>query len=286
MLRSARAESDLQGRAVIDDRGDVSRHHLGGPAGWRMVILRYRRVHTHQCVEMIDMDRALPVGSGHCWIDLRDHVPRHGQHRRRQVDGHTEADEAAGIGRRDLEQGNIDRQPAGRQESGHLLERNRDVVELTALDEALYIAADEKGPMAVGRARLRRQCRRRNEAHELKVGRAGLHRLQPCEQGAWRSAPGTEINAAARPNLRQSHLKAHELRVVAAAYLTGDFAQLVPYKGDVQLIHRISPWLRRLRPERRSGSASASLPRLCRCTLACAYDWNPMVPVRSSLHPV
>jgi len=52
---------------------------------------------------MVDVNEALAVGPRHCRIDLGNHMPRHGEHRRRQVDGHTEADEAASIGRRDLE---------------------------------------------------------------------------------------------------------------------------------------------------------------------------------------
>ena len=109
------AEPDLQGRAVVDDRGDVARHHLGGVAGWRMAILRYRRVDAHQCIETVDVDEALAVGPRHCRVHLGNHLPRDGEHRRREVDGDAEADEAASVGRRDLEQGNIDRQSAGRQ---------------------------------------------------------------------------------------------------------------------------------------------------------------------------
>src|SRR5262249_39116197 len=56
------------------------------------------------------------------------------------------------------------------------------------------------------------------EAYELEVGRARLHRLQPREQVAWRSAPGAEIDAAARPDRRQCLLQAHELRVVVNGF--------------------------------------------------------------------
>ena len=163
------------------------------------------------------MDEALTVSARHRRVDLGDHAAGDAQNRRRKVHGHTETDVASGIGRRHLKQGHVDRQPPARQEFRHLLERNRHVVELAAFGEALYVAADEERPMAVaglGGARLHRQRRRGDEADELEVGRAGLHRLQPREQAARRSAPGAEIDAAARPDRRQRLLCANELQDV------------------------------------------------------------------------
>jgi hypothetical protein len=93
----------------------------------------------------------------------------------------------------------------------------------------------------LGGACLHRQRGGGNEAHELEVGRAGSHPLQPREQVARRSAPGAEIDAAARPDRGQRLLEADELRVVAVVFLTGDIAHLAPYVSDLQLTHRTSP---------------------------------------------
>ena len=161
------------------------------------------------------MHEALAVRARHRRVDLGDDAAGNAQNRRRKIHGHSETDVASGIGRGHLKQGHVDRQPPARQEFRHLLERNRHVVELAACGEALYVAADEERPMAVpglGGARLHRQRRRGDEAHELEVGQAGLHPLQPREQAARRSAPGAEIDAAARLDRRQRLLQANELR--------------------------------------------------------------------------
>ena len=145
------------------------------------------------------MDEALAVGARHRRVDLGDDVPRHGEHRRREVDGDAEADEAARIGRGDLEQGDIDRQPAGRQQLRHLLEADRHVVELTAAGEAAHVAADEERPMAVtgrGAPPASRQRRRRDEADELEIGRAGVIA----------SSVASRLRGAAQPVPRKTRL--------------------------------------------------------------------------------
>ena len=225
-------EPDLQGRAVVDDRSDVTRDALRDLADLGMAVLRHGRVDLHERIEASEMNEALTVSARHRRVDLGDHAAGDTQNRGRKVHGHTETDVASGIGRRHLKQGHVDRQPSARQEFRHLLERNRHVVELAACGEALYVAADEERPMAVaglGGARLHRQRRRGDEAHELEVGQAGLHPLQPREQAARRSAPGAEIDAAARLDRRQRLLQANELRVVVSGFLTGHGAHLAPY---------------------------------------------------------
>ena len=95
------------------------------------------------------MDEALAVGARHRRIDLGDDAARDAQDRRCEVDGHAEADEAAGIRRGNLKQGHVDRQPSARQKFRHLLQRDRHVVELAATRQAAHFAADEKRPMAI-----------------------------------------------------------------------------------------------------------------------------------------
>src|SRR5262249_20012882 len=184
-----------------------------------MAVLRHGCVDLDQRVELSDVNEALAVRWRTRWVDLSDHAAGDPQNCRGKVDGYTETDEALGIGWGHLEQSHIDRQPSARQECGHLFERNRYVVELAAFGEALYVAADEERPMAVGRTRLRRQCPCRYEAYELEVGRARLHRLQPREQVARRSAAGAEVDAAARPDRRQRLIEAHEFRAVVSGVL-------------------------------------------------------------------
>ena len=125
-------EPDLQRRAIVDDGGDVAGDHLGGLTGWRMAVLRHRRVDAHQGVEAVEMDEALAVGARHRRVDLGDDVPRDAEYRGGQIHGDAQADEAARVRRGDLEQGDIDRQPARRQQLRHLLQANRHVLELIA----------------------------------------------------------------------------------------------------------------------------------------------------------
>ncbi len=224
-------QPDLQGRAVVDDRGDVARDALRDLAGLRMTILRHRHIDLHQGIDAVEMDEALAVGARHRRIDLRDHAARDAEHRRREVHGHPEADEAAGIGRGDLKQRHVDRQQPARQERRHLLEGDGHIVELAAAREASDVAADEEHPMAVagpGRARRHRQRRRRDEADELEVGRTRLHRFQPRKQGPRRRTAGAEINAAARPDRGQRPLQADELRAGINGGLAGHVASRLP----------------------------------------------------------
>ena len=93
---------------------------------------------------MLEMNEAFTARARHRRVDLGNNAAGNAQNGRCEVDGHTKADIASGIGRGHLEQSYIDRQTSARQECRHLLKRNRYVVELTALGEALYIAADEK----------------------------------------------------------------------------------------------------------------------------------------------
>ena len=66
----------------------------------------------HKCVEPIDVHEALAVGARHRRVDLGDDNAGDAQNRRRKIHRYAEADKAARIGRRDLQQRHIDRQPA------------------------------------------------------------------------------------------------------------------------------------------------------------------------------
>jgi hypothetical protein len=253
-------EPDLQRRAILDDRGDVARHSLCDLAGFGMTILRQWGVDADQRIEAVEVDEALAVRARHRRVDLGDHATRHAQDCRRKVHGHAEADEASDIGWRDLEQGDVDRQQPARQEHWHLLEGDRHVIELSAAREIPHVAADEERPMAIaamGSARLLRQRRRSDEAHELEVGRAREHRLEPGDQAARRGATGAEIDAAARPDRRQSLLGADELRAEVDGVLAGHLLPFAP-----------SHWPRDARPHPHpQGSLDSprmSIPRECR----------------------
>ena len=114
-----------------------------------MTILGHRRVDADEGIETVDMDEALAVRPRHCRVHLGNHPVGDRQHRRREVDGDAEAGEAAVVERRHLEQRHVDRQPPARQELRHLLEADRDIVEMTAPREVPHVAADEEGPMTV-----------------------------------------------------------------------------------------------------------------------------------------
>src|SRR5262249_59168115 len=97
----------------------------------------------------------------------------------------------------------------------HLLERDGYVVELAAICQGDHFAANEKSPMAIasaGSAFDLRQCRCRHEADELEVRRSRVHRLQLGKQSARGGTSSADIDAAARPDRRQSPLHRNKLR--------------------------------------------------------------------------
>src|SRR5262245_57775957 len=125
-------QADLQGRAIVNDRGDIACHTLCHLTDLRMNILRNRRIDPYQRIELVDMNEALAMGAWHCWIDLRDHGTRNAQNCRREIHGHPEADEAPRVRRGNLKQSHVDRQPSASQQSRYLLQRNGHVVQLPA----------------------------------------------------------------------------------------------------------------------------------------------------------
>src|SRR5215467_1875505 len=91
------AQADLQGRAVVDDRGDVAGHTLCNLADIRMKILRDRDINPYQRIKPVEMNHALAMRARHRWIDLRDNGARDAQDRGGKIHRHPEADEASGI---------------------------------------------------------------------------------------------------------------------------------------------------------------------------------------------
>src|SRR5215467_12152176 len=55
------AQADLQGRAVVDDRGDIAGHTLCNLADIRMKILRDRHVNPYQYIKPVEMNHALAM---------------------------------------------------------------------------------------------------------------------------------------------------------------------------------------------------------------------------------
>ena len=184
-----------------------------------MAVFRHRRVDADQGVEAVEMDEAFAVGARHRRVDLGDHPVGDGEHRRCEVDGNPEADEAAGVGRRDLEQRHVDRQPAGSR-AASAPPRGR----------SAHSRADRwpRGPA--------RRCRRRrfdggtgSPEAPSPAGRAavvtkltnsrsagpGLHRLQRRKQGARRGTAGAEIDPAAGPDAGERRLWSRRADTVA-----------------------------------------------------------------------
>src|SRR5215467_9438436 len=111
------AQADLQGRAVVDDGGDIACHTLCHLADLRMEVLSDRRINFYYRIKSGEMSKALAVGARHRGIDLRDNHARNTQDCGREIHGHPEADEAPGVRRRNLKQSHVDRQPSAGQQS-------------------------------------------------------------------------------------------------------------------------------------------------------------------------
>src|SRR5262245_53377172 len=103
------AQSYLQSRAVVDDRGNIARDALRNLADLWMKILRDRDIDLHQRIEAVEMDEALAVGARHRWIDFRDNHARDTQDRGCEVHRHPEADKAPSVRRGNLKQCHVDR---------------------------------------------------------------------------------------------------------------------------------------------------------------------------------
>src|SRR5215472_1757782 len=116
------AQADLQGRAVVDDGGNIACHTLCDVADLRMEVLSDRRINPYYRIEAVEMNKALAVGARHRRIDLRDNRARNAQNCGREIHGHPEADEAPRIRRGNLKQSHIDRQPSAGQQSRYFLQ--------------------------------------------------------------------------------------------------------------------------------------------------------------------
>ena len=157
--------------------------------GWRYSVTG---VSTLTSASKWSTERSLAVVARHRRIDLGNHMPRHGEHRRRQVDGHTEADEAASIGRQTWSKAtSIGSRPAA-SNFGTLLEADRHVIELPG--QVTYVAANKNVRSAIcvvevpppsGSADVR------HEADELEIGRARLiaERGEQVPRGAAQPVP-------------------------------------------------------------------------------------------------
>src|SRR5512133_1230719 len=114
-----------------------------------MNILCDRCIDLDQCIEAVEMHKALAVGARHCRIDLRDSCARDTQDCWREIHRHAETDKPPSVWRRNLEQRHVDRQPSARQQTGYLLQGDGYVVKLATGGQTAHFAADEKGPMAI-----------------------------------------------------------------------------------------------------------------------------------------
>src|SRR5262249_5159167 len=63
------AQANLQGRAVVDDRGDIAGDTLCNLADIRMKILRDRHINLYQGIKPVEMNHALAMRARHRWID-------------------------------------------------------------------------------------------------------------------------------------------------------------------------------------------------------------------------
>src|SRR5215472_8466489 len=104
------AQADLQGRAIVDDRGNIACHTLCHLADLRMNILRNRRIDRHERIELVDVNETFAMGARHRWIDVRAHSTVNAENRRRDMYGHNEAKKATGVRGGNLKENDNERQ--------------------------------------------------------------------------------------------------------------------------------------------------------------------------------
>ena len=98
---------NVQGRAILDDLGDVAGNALGDRVGGLVRVFDQRSLDADKAIDAIDMKGRIAKRSRHEGVDLGDDGSGRAQDAHRDIDRDAETDVAVRVGWRDLHEGNI-----------------------------------------------------------------------------------------------------------------------------------------------------------------------------------
>jgi hypothetical protein len=191
---------DVQRRAVVYDLRDIAGDALANRIGGLVRVFDQRSLGEDNAIDPVDVKEGVAERPRHERIHLGDNGLGVAQHAHRDIDRDAEADEAIGVWRRHLHEGDICLDAAVRRQMRDLGKRDRHILGLPAANERACVGADEEAPMAVGRPlidpeRLQARCQ---EIEELDVGRNWLPPLKRLNQADWCRASRTDKHPVAR----------------------------------------------------------------------------------------
>ena len=145
------AQTDLQGRPVVDEAGDVAGDLLTDPLDRLVQVLGDGRVHEDRMVDPLGRDQAVPARARHGRVDLGDDRRRRQHRGPRDVDRDAQAAHAVGVRRCDLHERHVQRQVPVGEHRGDVGERHRDVLDQPRGQQVADVAADVEDPVPVRR---------------------------------------------------------------------------------------------------------------------------------------
>ena len=161
------ADAGLEHGAVFDQAGHVAGDgdvHLGD-LGLLHRAERTRRFDDR--VDFADVDEAVAIGARHLIVDLSDDVAGLLGGGEGRIDADSEAAEAVRVGRRDLDERDVERHGAAYEELFDFAEVDRGVVGAAIVDGIAHVAADENGVVAEMSGHFGSDVRRRPHGHHV-----------------------------------------------------------------------------------------------------------------------
>ena len=201
-LRDA-PDAKFNRRAVLHQRGDVFGNlpgrlgHLGGRH------FQNRRLGRHQHVNVVDVDETIAQRPRHFRIDLRDDQRGVFGGALHDVHRHAEAAHAVLIRRRDMNEGHVQRELPGIEQTRDVRQVNGRVIAQPFLDDVAHVFGDEK---AVHAEVLRQFAVRvgriaeREQVDNFRVRQFGGALAQRADQFERLACAGADENALAGPD--------------------------------------------------------------------------------------
>jgi hypothetical protein len=142
-------EPDLQRRAIVDQPRDVPGDLLGHSVCRIVHVLDHRTVDRDEPTNPLRGDATVPSRARHVGVDLRNHLACRERGGLRHVDRDAETARTVRVGRSDLHERDVERDPLVAEQLGHVRQRERQILHLAGVHEIADILTDVEDPVAV-----------------------------------------------------------------------------------------------------------------------------------------
>ena len=149
-------DAHLERRTVGNQGSDLARDPQ---RFWRALAhgyLRERIVDGHDVIDLGDVDERVAERPWHLRVDLGDHEPGSLRRRLGDADLHSEGAEPMLVGRSHVHEGDVQREPAVREQQRDLREKARREISSSIVDRVAHVRADEQRvhPQVAGQRRV------------------------------------------------------------------------------------------------------------------------------------